>query len=152
MSSPRYSSTYDINNHSIMYVSGIVHNRSSFEKSVEKKKKSDALAEEQDGGQDKRNSPQEAAHQEYLLHQETGDENGRRSVDEYYNTDDVPEDEVQEDEEEKKKQFLEARKMHYKISKNILYVIQYLLKSTTFSFAYMYISKQKKHVSEGRTN
>lgn len=73
--------------------------------------------------------PQESLARPYELRDDT---RRRRSVDEYYNTGNIPEDEMlgeeddleeQEDEEAKKKQFLEARKMHYKISRNILYVV-----------------------------
>lgn len=72
--------------------------------------------------------PEESLARPYELRDDT---TRRRSVDEYYNTGNIPEDEMleedgleeQEDEEAKKKQFLEARKMHYKISKNILYVV-----------------------------
>ena len=71
--------------------------------------------------------PQESLTTPYELRDDTR----RRSVDEYYSTGNLPEDEMheqddleeQEDEEAKKKHFLEARKMHYKISKNILYVV-----------------------------
>lgn len=86
-------------------------------------------AEEEAGNAVGEQKAEDTIPQESRLPRESQDENRRLSVDEYYNTGNMPEDDMQvyipeeeeqEDEEAKKKQFLEARKTHYKISKNIL--------------------------------